>query len=95
MKKTIIVLYSSMILLISIACTNVNADGAYIHIPFCRRRCYYCDFSIKVVGDREKTINRETDDYISLLTKGILVIYYYRKIVNLIDTFFQTISIRY
>ncbi|HIK16332.1 MAG TPA: coproporphyrinogen III oxidase [Leptolyngbyaceae cyanobacterium M33_DOE_097] len=28
------------------------ATAAYIHIPFCRRRCFYCDFPIAVVGDR-------------------------------------------
>lgn len=33
--------------------------AAYIHIPFCRRRCYYCDFPVAVVGDGGGRLNRE------------------------------------
>ncbi|MFM2431625.1 MAG: hypothetical protein RLZZ511_2838 [Cyanobacteriota bacterium] len=31
---------------------NIPPAAAYVHIPFCRRRCFYCDFPIYVVGDR-------------------------------------------
>ncbi|UKO98976.1 radical SAM family heme chaperone HemW [Nostoc sp. UHCC 0870] len=29
-------------------------SSAYVHIPFCRRRCFYCDFPVFVVGDRSR-----------------------------------------
>ena len=29
--------------------------GLYIHIPFCRQKCFYCDFpSVAMAGGREK-----------------------------------------
>ena len=45
------------------ATTARDADGrdlrapraAYVHLPFCRSRCYYCDFAISVVGRAGET----------------------------------------
>lgn len=46
--------------------------AAYIHIPFCRRRCYYCDFPISVVGDKKTTsASIMMEDYIAALIKDI------------------------
>ena len=46
--------------------------AVYIHIPFCRRRCYYCDFAITVTGDRALS-NSSTMviDYINYLQQEI------------------------
>ncbi|MEL6930850.1 MAG: radical SAM protein [Cyanobacteria bacterium J06600_6] len=45
--------------------------AAYIHIPFCRRRCFYCDFPISVVGDRGGAGTAMVDDYIQAVVKDI------------------------
>lgn len=45
--------------------------AAYIHIPFCRRRCYYCDFPISVVGEGGKSSSKMIEDYLAALTKEI------------------------
>ncbi|MEO0520449.1 MAG: radical SAM family heme chaperone HemW [Cyanobacteria bacterium P01_A01_bin.116] len=48
------------------------ARSAYIHIPFCRRRCYYCDFAISVVGDRKRGDTSPTiETYVESLIREI------------------------
>ena len=47
-------------------------SSAYLHIPFCRRRCYYCDFPVFVVGDRKNGDNSGTiQQYVPVLCQEI------------------------
>lgn len=56
---------------------SAEATAAYIHIPFCRRRCYYCDFPISVVGDRPPLASQSAQgfgtiaEYIEILVREI------------------------
>ena len=50
---------------------KIMPTAAYIHIPFCRRRCYYCDFPISVVGDRGDGASVMVEEYITALIKDI------------------------
>ncbi len=47
-------------------------ESAYVHIPFCRRRCFYCDFPISVIGDKSDPAQfPPIDIYIQWLEKEI------------------------
>ena len=46
--------------------------AAYVHIPFCRRRCFYCDFPVFVVGDRTRGESSGTiDQYVKAICQEI------------------------
>ncbi len=48
--------------------------SAYIHIPFCRRRCYYCDFPITVLGENATSQTSPwIKEYIDVLCQEILI----------------------
>ncbi|WP_413442613.1 radical SAM family heme chaperone HemW [Synechococcus sp. MIT S1220] len=49
--------------------------SAYLHIPFCHRRCYYCDFAVVPLGDRARADagpgSASIRDYLGLLHREI------------------------
>lgn len=50
----------------------LSPRSAYIHIPFCRRRCFYCDFPISVAGDRARgETSTRMQTYVDVLCREI------------------------
>lgn len=48
--------------------------SAYIHIPFCKRRCFYCDFPITVLGDNGgNNYSLWQKEYVDFLCQEIIV----------------------
>ncbi|KGF96602.1 putative coproporphyrinogen III oxidase of BS HemN-type [Prochlorococcus marinus str. MIT 9201] len=57
---------------------NKFPRSAYVHIPFCHRRCFYCDFAIIPLGNKVETLqgygSKTVKEYLHFLYKEILSI---------------------
>jgi len=55
--------------------TEIIPTSVYIHIPFCRRRCYYCDFPISVIGSKGgNSASKMVEEYLAALIRDIQLI---------------------
>lgn len=63
----------SWILISLLICNTIQSlnlsRGVYIHIPFCRRRCFYCNFPVIVVGERPSSQKEQGEYYTSLILR--------------------------
>jgi len=57
---------------------NKFPRSAYVHIPFCHRRCFYCDFAVIPLGNKVETLHgygsKTVKEYLHYLYKEILSI---------------------
>jgi len=57
---------------------NKYPRSAYVHIPFCHRRCFYCEFAVIPLGNKVETLkgygSKTVQEYLQFLFKEILSI---------------------
>ncbi|KDP30975.1 hypothetical protein JCGZ_11351 [Jatropha curcas] len=53
--------------------SSTAPTSAYVHLPFCRKRCHYCDFPIVALGSANPTdADPRISNYIELLLREIV-----------------------
>ncbi|GAB2269721.1 hypothetical protein Dimus_004643 [Dionaea muscipula] len=55
--------------------SNLSPTSAYVHLPFCRKRCHYCDFPIIALGSSQNQSHDDDPriaDYVNLLCREIM-----------------------
>jgi len=63
------------LLILTANLTEIIPTSVYIHIPFCRRRCYYCDFPISVIGSKGgNSASKMVEEYLAALIRDIQLI---------------------
>ncbi|CBJ30711.1 coproporphyrinogen III oxidase [Ectocarpus siliculosus] len=55
----------------ALALPSLPPSSVYVNLPFCRRRCFYCDFPIKVVGDRPGAAAAAAKPYVDNVVREI------------------------
>jgi len=60
-------------------CFKTGPRSAYLHIPFCHRRCFYCDFVVVPIGDNPKNgtdfkIAEAINTYLDLIHREISLV---------------------
>ena len=53
-----------------------HIQSAYVHLPFCKQKCHYCDFATQIIGDRRigrdgGKINDAMDAYTDFVCREI------------------------
>ena len=48
-------------------------NGAYVHIPFCRRKCHYCSFAVQAIGNNVVVHNERSLKYTNLLNRELIL----------------------
>lgn len=61
-----------MVIIFDLEALNWHPYSAYLHFPFCRSRCFYCDFPISVLGNKTNpNTSVAISEYVSFLCREI------------------------